>query len=77
MKEGHINKGDVQQIAVEYLKATKYVEKVEVSVVEQDKETWIVRGTCPIDLAGHPWAEKFELTIDNKGKVKSTEYALL
>jgi hypothetical protein len=36
-----------------------------------------VRGTCPIDLEGHPWAEKFEVIVDQKGKIKSTDFALL
>jgi hypothetical protein len=38
---------------------------------------WIVRGTCPIDLEGHPWAEKFEVIIDQKGKVISLDISLL
>jgi len=67
----------VRQIAVEFLKQRKKTEKIEISTVEQKGEGWIVRGTCPIDLEGHPWAEKFEVFVDQKGKIKSTDFALL
>lgn len=77
MKETSISKEAAEQIAVELLKKRKCTERVEVSTVENDNETWIVRGTCPIDLEGHPWAEKFEVTLDTKGRIKSTEFALL
>jgi len=66
-----------QQIAVEFLKKRKSLERVEVSTVEQNKDIWVIRGTCPIDLEGHPWAEKFEVVLDTKGKVKSSYFALL
>jgi hypothetical protein len=66
-----------QQIAVEFLKKRKSLERVEVSTVEQNKDIWVIRGTCPIDLEGHPWAEKFEVIVDTKGKVKSSYFALL
>jgi hypothetical protein len=77
MKENNITKEAAEQIAVEILKSRKSTQRVEVSTVEQNKETWIVRGTCPIDMEGHPWAEKFEVTLDMRGRVKSTEFALL
>lgn len=77
MKEINITKETAQQIAVELLKKRKCTERVEVSTVEQNNEIWIVRGTCPIDLEGHPWAEKFEITLDTRGRVKSTDFALL
>ncbi len=67
----------VQQIAVEFLKKRKNTEKIDVSTVEQKDGVWIVRGTCPIDLEGHPWAERFEVIIDQKGKIRSTDFALL
>ena len=66
-----------QQIAVEYLKKRKNTETIEISIVEQKDKVWIIRGTCPIDLEGHLWAEKFELIIDKKGKIRSTDFALL
>jgi len=68
---------NAQQIAVEFLKRRKSLERVEVSTVEQNKDIWVIRGTCPIDLEGHPWAEKFEVILDTKGKVKSSYFALL
>jgi len=66
-----------QQIAVDYLKRRKNVERINVSSIEQKGGVWIVRGTCPIDLEGHPWAEKFEIVVDEKGKVKSIDLSLL
>jgi len=77
LKETAITKEAAEQIAVELLKRRKCTERVEISTVELSSEIWVVRGTCPIDMEGHPWAEKFELTLDNRGKVKSLDFALL
>jgi hypothetical protein len=78
MKESVIiNKEAAEQIAVELLKKRKCTDRVEVSMVEQKQEIWIVRGTCPIDMEGHPWAEKFEVMLDSRGRVKSADFALL
>ena len=66
-----------QQIAVDYLKKRKNTEKVDISTVEQKNGVWVIRGVCPIDLEGHPWAEKFEVVIDDKGKIRSTDFSLL
>jgi hypothetical protein len=68
---------DAQQIARDFLKRKKNTERIAVASVEQEQEVWIVRGTCPIDLEGHPWAEKFEVIVDQKGKVKSMDCSLL
>jgi len=68
---------DAQRIAVEFLKRRKKTEKIDIASVEQREGCWIVRGTCPIDLEGHPWAERFEVVIDAKGKIKSTDFSLL
>jgi hypothetical protein len=76
-KDDSISKEAAEKITVEFLKKRKYTDKVEVSAIEQKDENWVVRGTCPIDLEGHPWAEKFEVTLDMKGRVKSTDFALL
>lgn len=73
----NISKDSAQQIAMELLKKRKVTERIEISTVEQKRDDWVVRGTCPIDLEGHPWAEKFEVIIDLKGKVKSTDFSLL
>lgn len=67
----------VQQTAIEYIKKRKNTEKIDISTVEEKGEGWIVRGTCPIDLEDHPWAEKFEISLDPKGRIKSTDFSLL
>ena len=77
MNDKSVTVENAQQIAVEFLKRRKSLERVEVSTVEQNKDIWVIRGTCPIDLEGHPWAEKFEVILDTKGKVKSSYFALL
>lgn len=65
------------QIAVEFLKRRKNAERIDVSTVEEKGEVWVVRGTCPIDMEGHPWAERFEVVVDNKGKIVALDFALL
>jgi hypothetical protein len=77
VKEKSINVESAQQIAVDFLKKSKNTDRVEVSGVDHNKDIWVVRGTCPIDLEGHPWAERFEVTVDTKGRIKSTSFALL
>jgi hypothetical protein len=72
-----VSKELAHQIAVDFLKKRKSTEKVDVSTVEQKDQVWVIRGTCPIDLEGHPWAEKFEVVVDQKGKIKSTDFSLL
>jgi hypothetical protein len=68
---------EAQQIAVEFLKSKKKTVKVDISTVEQKDAEWVIKGTCPIDLEGHPWAEKFEVVVDQKGKIKTTDFSLL
>ncbi|MGB9959815.1 MAG: hypothetical protein ACPLKQ_04775 [Candidatus Bathyarchaeales archaeon] len=68
---------DAQEIALEFLKKRKNTEKIDISSIEQKNGCWVIRGTCPIDLEGHPWAEKFEIVVDAKGKIKSTDFSLL
>jgi len=77
MKENNISNEAAQQIAVDYIKRRKNSEKIDISTVEQKDGAWIIRGTCPIDLEGHPWAEKFEVVITEKGKIRSTDFSLL
>ena len=77
MKDKSITVDSARQIAVEYLKKRKNIERVEVAAVEQNRDIWVIRGTCPIDLEGHPWAEKFEVIVDTRGKVKTMTFALL
>jgi hypothetical protein len=73
----NISTSAIQKIAVDYLKKRKNTEKIDVSTVEQKNGVWIVRGTCPIDLEGHPWAEKFEVVVDGKGRVTYSDFSLL
>lgn len=77
MKDNIITKESAQQIALDLLKRTKFTDRVIVAEVRQANEIWVIRGTCPIDLEGHPWAEKFEIVVDTRGRVKSTSFALL
>lgn len=68
---------DAKTAAVEFIKKRKNVEKFEITSVEQRNGLWVIRGTCPIDLEGHPWAEKFEVVIDGKGKIRFADFSLL
>ncbi|MGA3193063.1 MAG: hypothetical protein ABSD73_11225 [Candidatus Bathyarchaeia archaeon] len=77
MKEKSISVESAQQIAIDFLKKRKNTDRVEVSGVDHSNDIWVVRGTCPIDLEGHPWAERFEVIVDTKGRIKSTTFALL
>jgi hypothetical protein len=77
LKDKGITVESAKQIAVEFLKQRKSTDRVDVSTVEQNKDIWVIRGTCPIDLEGHPWAERFEVIVDTKGRVKSINFALL
>jgi hypothetical protein len=72
-----ISKESANQIAINFLKKEKNSEKIDIALVEEKSDGYVIRGTCPIDLEGHQWAEKFAVVIDWKGKVKSTNYALL
>ena len=77
MKEKSISVESAQQVAIDFLKKRKNIDKVEVSGVDHNNDIWVIRGTCPIDLEGHPWAERFEVIVDTKGRIKSTSFALL
>ncbi len=72
-----VSKEAATKIAAQHVRRQKYTEKVDVAAVEKDGVSWIVRGTCPLDVGGHPWAEKFEVVVDPKGKVKSAYFSLL
>lgn len=72
-----ITKETATQVALKFVKAKKGLEKIDVALVEGNGSGWIVRGTYPLDVAGHPWPEKFAVTIDAKGKIVSSDFALL
>jgi hypothetical protein len=75
--DDNVSDATAAQVALDVVKKRKNTEKVEVTIVERNQQDWIIRGTCPIDMEGHPWAEKFEVVVDPKGKVKSIDFALL
>ena len=72
-----ISKESASQLAVEFLKREKNTANINVAIVEEQEDGWIVRGTCPIDLEGHPWVEKFAIIVNWKGKIKDINYGLL
>jgi hypothetical protein len=72
-----VSEEDAQQIAVDFVREKKSAERINVSSVEQKDGVWIISGTCPIDLEGHPWTERFEVIIDQKGKIRFTDFSLL
>ena len=71
------SKESASRIAVDYVKKQKNTDKIDVAVVEEHCDGWMIRGTCPIDLEGHPWVEKFAVVVDWKGKIKDANYGLL
>ena len=72
-----LSKESASQIAVEFMKQQKNTDRIDVAVIEEHDDGWMVRGTCPIDLEGHPWVEKFAVVVDWKGKIKDIDYGLL
>ena len=72
-----VTRESASEIVIDFLKKKKNTDKIDVAMVEGHDEGYIVRGTCPIDLEGHPWAERFAVVVDLKGRIKTTDYALL
>jgi hypothetical protein len=72
-----LSKEAASQIAVDFLKQQKNTDRIEVAIIEEQTDGWMIRGTCPIDMEGHPWAEKFAVVVDWKGKIKDINYGLL
>lgn len=68
---------DAQEIAVIFVKEKKSVTDVRVIITEQKDGVWVVRGTCPIDLCGHPWSEDFVVEIDQRGRVTGSSFGLM
>jgi hypothetical protein len=71
------SKEDAQQIAVQFVRKRKNPETIDVFSVDQEDGVWIINGECPIDLEGNPWTERFEVIIDQKGKIKSADFSLM
>jgi len=72
-----MSKEAASEIVIDFLKKQKNSDKIDVAMVEEQSDGWMVRGTCPIDLEGHQWAERFAVVVDLKGKIKTTDFALL
>ena len=48
-----ISKESASEIVIDFLKKKKDTDKIDIAMVEEKANSWIVRGTCPIDLEGH------------------------
>jgi hypothetical protein len=72
-----MSKETASEIVVDFLKKQKNTDKIDVAMIEEQSDGFMVRGTCPIDLEGHQWAERFAVVVDLKGKIKTIDYALL
>lgn len=72
-----VSEEEAQKIAIDLIRKRKKMKEIGVSNVEQKGSFWIIQGTCPIDLEGHPWTEKFEVIVDFRGNVKSASFSLL
>ena len=68
---------DAQDIAVTFVKEKRNVTDVRVIITEQKDGVWTIRGTCPIDLCGHPWREDFQVKIDQKGRIAESNFRLM
>lgn len=72
-----MTKEEIIQTAKDYIKKRKKTHEVSVSHVKNQGTSWILTGTTPIDLEGHPWIEKFEIILDQTGKIKTCDFGLL
>ena len=72
-----VTRESASEIVIDFLKKKKNSDRIDVAMVEKQDDGWMVRGTCPIDLEGHQWAERFAVVVDLKGKIKTTDFALL
>jgi hypothetical protein len=72
-----MSKESASEIAVDFIKKRKNTDRIDVAMIEEESDGWLVRGTCPIDLEGHQWVEKFAILVDVKGKIRTTDFALL
>ncbi len=74
----YVSKESAGQLVIKYIKKEKKTNRVNIAkVVEERNGGYIVRGITPVQLEGQNWAERFTVHVDNKGKVKSTDYALI
>lgn len=74
---GQLSKDEASQITVEFLKRLKNSEKIEVMFAEKENNCWVISGTTPIEFGESQWPERFTVTLDSKGKIKSSNFRLL
>jgi hypothetical protein len=72
-----LTKEYASQVAVDFLKKRKNTEKIDVALIELQDDCWVIRGTCPMEFEGSQWPERFTVVVDLKGKIRSTDFALL
>jgi len=72
-----LSKETASQIAVEFLKKRKNTDKIEVALIELQEDCWVISGTCPMEFGDATWPERFAVVVDLKGKIKSSDFALL
>jgi hypothetical protein len=68
---------NVREIVCKYIKEHKNANDISVTTIEKKDNIWIVHGTCPIDLEGHPWRESFKVEVDRKGRIQTSRFRLL
>lgn len=68
---------NAREIAIDFVKKRKNIVNVNLITTERKDGFWIVKGTCPIDLSGHPWRERFEVKVDQKGKIRDSNFWLM
>ncbi len=74
---GQLTKDEASQITIEFLKKLKNARKIEVMFTESKDNCWVVSGTTPIEFGGSQWPERFAVTVDSRGKIKSSNFRLL
>lgn len=72
-----VSREDVRRTVADFVKKRKNTAEITVFTVLQTEGVWTVQGTCPIDMEGHPWTERFEVTLDQKLKIVSTDFSLV
>ena len=68
-----IDQDEAISAVMEYFSKEGKEGTVDFSEIQEESEEWTLRGTC-IDDEKPTLAEKFEIVLDNKGKVKSADY---
>lgn len=66
------SKEEAGQIARDFMGKQKKTSEVDVAVVETRGDMFVVRGACSIFSGDQFWTEKFEVIVDQSGKIRST-----